>query len=271
MIPISRARTKLRIAAPPNRYSDSRVRTTVKLVMIERANVWRIEWLTISANGSPAWRARFSRIRSKTTIVSWTLKPMTVSIAVTKRASISIRKIVPSIAKMPTTTITSWTSATSAVTPNFTSWNRYVIHNRIPIDPTRIRSRAWLTSSDETTAPIVVSVACSAIGPRAAWSALTISPPLPSVGSCVLPIAAGGVGEAEGEAPAPAEPLGAALADGAGLADAEGAGGPDGAADPDSAGEPDADAAGPPLAPGLPEGASVGTGGGDGAASRRPI
>ena len=81
----------------------------MKLVMIERANVWRIEWLTISANGSPAWRARFSRIRSNTTIVSWTLKPMTVSIAVTNRASISIRKIVPSIAKIPTTTITSWT------------------------------------------------------------------------------------------------------------------------------------------------------------------
>ena len=67
----------------------------MKLVMIERANVCRIEWLTISANGSPAWRARFSRIRSKTTIVSWTLKPMTVSIAVTNRASISMRKIVP--------------------------------------------------------------------------------------------------------------------------------------------------------------------------------
>ena len=36
--------------------------TTVRLVVIERPSVWRIEWLTIAANGSPAWRLRFSRI-----------------------------------------------------------------------------------------------------------------------------------------------------------------------------------------------------------------
>ena len=69
--------------------------------MIERPNVCRIEWLTMSANGSPAWRALFSRIRSNTTIVSWTLKPMTVSIAVTNRASISTWKNVPRIANAP--------------------------------------------------------------------------------------------------------------------------------------------------------------------------
>ena len=44
---------------------------------------------------------------------------MTVSIAVTNRASISTRKNVPRMAKMPTTTMTSCSSATSAVTPNF--------------------------------------------------------------------------------------------------------------------------------------------------------
>ena len=49
-------------------------------MLIDRPNVCRIEWLTIRSNGSPTWRALFSRIRSKTTIVSWTLKPMTVSI-----------------------------------------------------------------------------------------------------------------------------------------------------------------------------------------------
>ena len=76
MIPISSARTKSLIAEPPNSSSASSVRTTVRLVVIDRPNVCRIEWLTMSANGSPAWRAWFSRIRSKTTIVSWTLKPM---------------------------------------------------------------------------------------------------------------------------------------------------------------------------------------------------
>ncbi len=92
--------------------------------MIERPKVWRIEWLTIASIGSPAWRALFSRTRSKTTIVSWTLKPITVSIAVTNRASISTLRNVPRIANMPTTTITSWTSETSAVTPNLTSRKR---------------------------------------------------------------------------------------------------------------------------------------------------
>ena len=56
--------------------------------MIERPSVCRIEWLTMRSNGSPTWRARFSRTRSNTTIVSWTEKPMTVSIAVTNRLSI---------------------------------------------------------------------------------------------------------------------------------------------------------------------------------------
>ena len=37
------------IAAPPNRSSASSVRTTVRLVMIDRPNVCRIEWLTMSA------------------------------------------------------------------------------------------------------------------------------------------------------------------------------------------------------------------------------
>ena len=45
---------------------------------------------------------------------------------------------------MPTTTMTSWSSATSAATPNFTSRKRNVIQSRIPSEPTRIRVSAWL-------------------------------------------------------------------------------------------------------------------------------
>ena len=98
--------------------------TTVRLVVIDRPKVWRIEWLTIRSNGSPAWRARFSRTRSNTTIVSWTEKPMTVSIAVTNRPSIWRPKNVPRIANTPTTTRTSCSSATSAVTPILKSRKR---------------------------------------------------------------------------------------------------------------------------------------------------
>ena len=56
MMPISRASDEVRIAAPPNRAERSSVMTTVRLVMIERPSVCRIEWLTIAPNGSPAWR-----------------------------------------------------------------------------------------------------------------------------------------------------------------------------------------------------------------------
>ena len=48
---------------------------------------------------------------------------------------------------MPTTTMTSWSRATSAVAPNLTSRKRKVIQGRIPIEP-RIMSRnaCWMSS-----------------------------------------------------------------------------------------------------------------------------
>ena len=78
---------------------------------------------------------RFSRMRSKTTIVSWTLKPMTVSIAVTNRASTCMPRSVPRMANVPTTTMTSWSRAMSAEAPNSKSWKRKVIQARMPIEP----------------------------------------------------------------------------------------------------------------------------------------
>src|SRR5882672_7084909 len=109
-----------------------------------------------------------------------------------------------------------------------------------------MRTRAWLIRSADTTGPIVVSDACSAIGPRAASSALTISPALPSVGSSVFPVATDGDGAAEPAGAAEALGAGLALAVGVGLGLglglADGAGDGDGAADPDAAGLPDAPA-----------------------------
>src|SRR5213592_2161953 len=121
----------------------------------------------------------------------------------------------------------------------------------MPTDPTRIRISAWLMRSAETTGPIVVSDACSAIGPRAASRALTISPPLPVVGSSVLPVGGGGDAEPDGagEPEAPADALGAGLA----LAD----------------GDPEAEA--DALADALALGARVGIGVGVGATSARSI
>ena len=52
-----------------------------------------------------------------------------------------------------------------------------------------------------TTAPIVVRLRCSAIGPSSSWSARATSPSFPWVGISVLPVAGGGEGRrAPGEA-----------------------------------------------------------------------
>ncbi len=98
-----------------------------------------------------------------------------------------------------------------------------------------IRMIAWLIRSELTTAPIVVRLRCSAIGPSSSWRATATSPSLPSVGISVLPVG-GADGEAPGDADAPgdAEAPGEADADGDAAADgeADGPAEPDGAADP---------------------------------------
>jgi hypothetical protein len=86
-IPSSSARAKVAIVGGPSSSRAASGTMTVSEVMIDRPAVCRIEWLTIAPNDSLAWRTRFSRIRSKTTIVSCTLKPMIVSSAVTNSAS----------------------------------------------------------------------------------------------------------------------------------------------------------------------------------------
>jgi hypothetical protein len=51
-----------------------------------------IEKLMTGFRASPGFSRRFSRIRSNTTIVSWTENPMIVRTAVTNRLSISTLK-----------------------------------------------------------------------------------------------------------------------------------------------------------------------------------
>src|SRR6266566_2546186 len=93
----------------------------------------------------------------------------------------------------------------------------------MPSEPTRIRMRAWLIRSADTVALIVVSDACSAIGPKRSWRALTIWPPRPSVGSWVLPVAIGGDGEADGDPDDAADGLAEPAELGLGAGDALGA------------------------------------------------
>src|SRR5258706_11677034 len=142
---------------------------------------------------------------------------MTVSMAVTNRPSTWTSNSVPRIANTPSTTITSWSRATSAVTPNFTSRKRTVIQPRIPSDPTRMRTIAWLIRSALTTAPIELRLACSK-SPNFACRAFAITPRSPSLGIWVLLTTGATVGDGAGLAVGAT--LGAAVgdADGAGLA-----------------------------------------------------
>src|SRR5207245_10982396 len=83
----------------------------------DRSSFYIIDYLITWLSASPGLRRRFSRIRSKTTIVSWTEKPMIVRTAVTKRLSTSIFRKYPRIAKIPRTTAASWRSAMIAAMP----------------------------------------------------------------------------------------------------------------------------------------------------------
>src|SRR6476660_437413 len=88
----------------------------------------------------------------------------------------------------------------------------------IPSEPTRIRISACEMRSELTTAPIVVRLRCSAIGPSASCSATATSPSLPWVGILVLPVGADdGAGEVPGDAEAPGDADGVALGLGLGL------------------------------------------------------
>src|SRR3990172_2909606 len=207
---------------------------------------------------------RFSRTRSKTTIVSWTEKPMTVSIAVTNSASTWRPKNVPPMAKMPTTTMTSWTSAAIAVMPIRKSAKRKVIQPRIPAEPRTIRSSACWASSALMIGPIDASWRTSSMGPNWRSRATRRAARRPSVGRPIGLAEGDGDGDGEGlalaEVPALADALG--LADGCGLGDADGPG----VGVTDGAGVGEALAPGEPLAPGDPDGRGLGEAGDSGGA-----
>ena len=254
MIPINRASTNEWIAEPPKRKSAVSVSNTVSEVLIDRPIVCRMLWLTIWSNGSPACRTRFSRMRSNTTIVSCTENPMTVSMAVTNRAS-------------------SWSPKNGAEDGEDAHDHDHVVDQRrdrrdahavvaeaegdpemIAIAPKAMSRMACWTSSALTTGPTLVSTSTSSIGPKRASRAvrstaslpLSVSLPLPEVGEAAAAAAGTGDPEAAGLAEAE-EPEALALATALGLATA---------GDADAAGETDA----MPLAAADPEAAGEGVG-----------
>ena len=88
----------------------------------------------------------------------------------------------PTIAKMPTTTRTSWTSAAMAVAPMRKSWKRKVTQLRMPIEPRTISSRACCAISALMIGPMLASWRTSSMGPNWSSSAKRRSASLPVVG-----------------------------------------------------------------------------------------
>jgi len=86
-------------------------------VASERWMVSRTLRLTSISYSSPRRLRLFSRMRSKTTIVSCTENPITVSIAVRNNASTSHPKNSPRMDITPMTTRMSWSIAAMAHTP----------------------------------------------------------------------------------------------------------------------------------------------------------
>ena len=69
--PTTMAKENARSTSPPMMYSTKTVRKVNPLVKIVRESVWLMDLFTISANGSRFMSRRFSRTRSKMTIVSF--------------------------------------------------------------------------------------------------------------------------------------------------------------------------------------------------------
>ena len=88
--------------------------SSVTEVLNERASVCTSAAFTFCASGAVGASETFSRMRSKTTIESWTEKPITVSRPVTNIRLISMPKSFPKSENAPSTITVSWSSATIA-------------------------------------------------------------------------------------------------------------------------------------------------------------
>ena len=93
------------------------VSTTVSEVLTDLSKVWFTLKLTTLSNASPGNFPTFSRMRSNTTMVSWTEKPTTVRSAVTNSASTSNPATLPRMAHRPTTSTVSCNRAITAHAP----------------------------------------------------------------------------------------------------------------------------------------------------------
>ena len=102
---------------PPSSSNARMVNTTVVDVLIERATVSVRLVFTTSSKATPGLAETFSRMRSKTTIVSWTLNPITVRTPVINMLLISVPNSFPKMENAPRINTASCSAATTAAIP----------------------------------------------------------------------------------------------------------------------------------------------------------
>ena len=143
---------------------------------MERTKVCPSERPATSAKSSlrlcSVFTRRFSRTRSKTTMVSWMEKPKTVRMAVTKSVSTCAPVRNPRSAKKPTGMMTSCTSVTSAMNPYIqlemgceTLRNANAMKSRMHKRTSASAMSALLRSSTPITGPTSVSWSTWAVPP----------------------------------------------------------------------------------------------------------
>ena len=103
--------------SPPISNRASNTTKVVKLVFIDLPIVSTMLVFTSEVNSLSGWRITFSRILSKTTIVSFTLYPATVNMPMMKVALTSMPMVFPKMEKRPRMIIVSCTNAMMALMP----------------------------------------------------------------------------------------------------------------------------------------------------------
>ena len=115
--PIATTSSSSRIAAPPISSIAISTSSVVKLVLMERPTLSMMLKFTVSSSGRSGARIVFSRMRSNTTMVSFTEYPATVRMPTMNIEFTSIPRKRPRRENAPSTIRVSCASVTTAAMP----------------------------------------------------------------------------------------------------------------------------------------------------------
>ena len=150
MMPTTIVNAKPCSTSPPKKNSARAVSSAVPDVMTVRPSVWLIDTLMTWFSESRRMPRRFSRIRSKMTIVSLVEYPVIVRMAATTFSDMSYRKNARNAIVMSR----SWTVATTAPTPKL-NWKRNARYRRMPTSESTVADSPLVRSSFPTAGPTI--------------------------------------------------------------------------------------------------------------------